>query len=133
MHAIVSHQREFFEDGDEQLLHPMILKDIADDTGIDISSVSRASQSKYVSTPYGTFPLKYFFNNSFVSSTGTTMSKNQIKTTLRTLIEGEDKAHPLADEDLARELKQAGLEVARRTIAKYREQMGFPVARLRKQ
>ena len=132
MRAIVDMQRPFFEDGDETLLRPMILKDIAQRTGLDISTVSRVSNSKYAQTEFGVFPLKYFFNDTFVTQGGEELSKVKIKSTLKELIEAEDKNEPLSDDALARMLKEKGYAVARRTVAKYREQMGFPVARLRR-
>lgn len=132
MRTIVNLQKPFFEEGDETLLYPMILKDVAEKTGLDISTISRVSQSKYVSTEFGVFPLKYFFNDSFVTSKGEALSKLKIKSKLREFIEDEDKDCPLSDEILADMLKQANFPVARRTVAKYREQLGFPVARLRR-
>ena len=133
MEAIVELQRPFFEEGgDDTLLRPMILKDVATHTGLDISTISRVSNSKYVETEFGVFPLKYFFNDKFTLADGTEHSTLKIRTILRGLIDGEDKNHPLADEALADLLKKEGYPVARRTVAKYREQMGIPVARLRK-
>ena len=132
MHAIVKRQQAFFEEGDERLIQPMILKDIAQDTGLDISTISRVSNSKYVLTDFGVYPLKFFFNDSFVTKDGEELSKMKIKSTLRELIENEDKANPLSDDALAALLGEKGLSVARRTVAKYREQMGLPVARLRR-
>jgi RNA polymerase sigma-54 factor len=132
MTTIVALQRTFFEEGDESLLHPMILKDVAVRTGLDISTISRVSNSKYVQTDFGVFPLKFFFNDTFVTKEGEELSKVKIKTTLKELISSEDKADPLSDEMLAAMLKKKGYAVARRTVAKYREQLGIPVARLRK-
>ncbi len=132
MRAIVSMQEPFFEDGDETLLRPMILKDVAQRTGLDISTISRVSNSKYVQTDFGIYPLKFFFNDTFVTQGGEELSKMKIKNMLKSLIEAEDKAEPLSDDALARMLKEKGYAVARRTIAKYREQMGIPVARLRR-
>ncbi|MEG1579893.1 MAG: RNA polymerase factor sigma-54 [Bacteroidaceae bacterium] len=132
MQAIVDFQRPFFEEGDEALLRPMILKDIAACTGLDISTISRVNNSKYVQTPFGVFPLKYFFNDKFVTKNGEAHSTLKIKSILKDYIDREDKQSPLADEALAALLKEAGYPVARRTVAKYREQMGLPVARLRR-
>jgi RNA polymerase sigma-54 factor len=132
MTTIVALQRPFFEEGDEALLHPMILKDVAERTGLDISTISRVSNSKYVQTDFGVFPLKFFFNDTFVTKEGEELSKVKIKTTLKELIGSENKSEPLSDETLASLLKKKGFAVARRTVAKYREQLGIPVARLRK-
>lgn len=132
MQAIVSMQEPFFEDGDESLLRPMILKDVALRTGLDISTISRVSNSKYVQTDFGIYPLKFFFNDTFVTQNGEELSKMKIKTMLKNLIDTEDKTDPLSDDALSRMLKEKGFAVARRTIAKYREQMGIPVARLRR-
>ena len=132
MQAIVSMQEPFFEDGDESMLRPMILKDVAQRTGLDISTISRVSNSKYVQTDFGIYPLKFFFNDTFVTQSGEELSKMKIKTMLKDLIDSENKAEPLSDDALARMLKEKGFAVARRTIAKYREQMGIPVARLRR-
>lgn len=132
MEAIVELQRPFFEEGDETLLTPMILRDVAIRAGLDISTVSRVSNSKYVQTYYGIYPLKFFFNDKFTTEDGEELSTLHIKNHLRQLIEAENKQHPLTDEQLAAELKTAGYPVARRTVAKYREQLGIPVARLRR-
>lgn len=132
MHAIIQWQHRFFEEGDETLLRPMILKDIAEKTGLDISTVSRVSNSKYAQTRWGTFPLRFFFNDSLKTAEGEELSTRKIKAVLRELIETEDRLHPLSDETLRQLLNQQGYPVARRTVAKYREQLGLPVARLRK-
>ena len=132
MQAIIHWQHRFFEDGDEASLRPMILKDIAERTGLDLSTVSRVSNSKYVQTRWGTFPLRYFFSDSFMTAEGEELSKRKIKVALREIIEGEDKTNPLSDDALKDELARQGLPIARRTVAKYREQMGIPTARLRK-
>ena len=132
MRAIIQWQHRFFEEGDEALLRPMILKDIAEKTGLDISTVSRVSNSKYAQTRWGTFPLRFFFSDSLRTADGEELSTREIKAALRELIEAEDKAHPLSDEALRQLLNQQGYPVARRTVAKYREQLGMPVARLRK-
>jgi RNA polymerase sigma-54 factor len=132
MRAIVQWQHRFFEDGDEASLRPMILKDIAAKTGLDLSTISRVSNSKYVQTRWGMFPLKYFFSDGIVTKSGEELSTREIKAALRDLIEGEDKRKPLSDDALSELLKQRGYPVARRTVAKYRDQLGLPVARLRK-
>jgi RNA polymerase sigma-54 factor len=132
MRAIIQWQHRFFEDGDEASLRPMILKDISERTGLDLSTVSRVSNSKYAQTRWGTFPLRYFFNDGYTTTEGEELSTRQIKVALRDLIDGEDKAHPLSDETLRQMLAGKGYPIARRTVAKYREQLGIPVARLRK-
>lgn len=132
MKAIMQLQHRFFEDGDEASLRPMILKDVAEKTGLDLSTISRVSNSKYVLTRWGTFPLKFFFSDGFVTDDGQELSTREIKATLRDFIEAEDKRKPFSDDALSMMLKQKGYPVARRTVAKYREQLGFPVARLRK-
>lgn len=132
MKAIMQLQRPFFEEGDEELLRPMILKDIAALTGQDLSTISRVTNSKYVQTRWGTFPLKFFFNDGYVTSSGEALSTRQIKATLKQLIENEDKHNPMSDDTLCDMLASRGFPIARRTVAKYREQLGLPVARLRK-
>ena len=132
MKAIIHWQHRFFEEGDEVLLRPMILKDIAIQTGLDISTVSRVSNSKYVQTRWGTFPLRFFFSDGYVTQEGEEFSTREIKGALRDIIEHEDKGKPLSDETLRLLLREKGYPIARRTVAKYREQMGFPIARLRK-
>ena len=132
MEAIVELQRPFFEEGDENLLAPMILRDVAVRTGLDISTISRVSNSKYVQTDYGVYPLKFFFNDKYTTNDGEELSTIQIKKTLQRIIEQEDRRQPLTDEQLAACLKKEGYPIARRTVAKYREQLGIPVARLRK-
>ena len=131
--AIVNHQYEYFLTGDERALKPMILKDIADKINMDISTVSRVANSKYIDTPYGTKLLKTFFSESLTNAEGEEVSTLEIKKILRTLIEEEDKKKPLADNALSKGLQEKGYKVARRTVTKYREQMNFPVARLRKE
>ena len=133
MKAIIGWQRAFFEDGDEASLRPMRLKDIAEKTGLDISTVSRVSSGKYAQTPWGTFRLKHFFTESYVTESGEEMSTRKIKAALRDIIDAENKKKPLSDDALKEELKKMGFPIARRTVTKYREQMGQPVARLRKQ
>lgn len=132
MTAIVGKQEAFFLSGDESDLKPLILKDIADLTGFDISTISRVSNSKYVQTPYGVFPLKFFFSESMTNDQGEEIATRAIKNALQELIDGEDKANPLNDDELVVVLKQKGFVIARRTIAKYRKQLNIPVARLRK-
>ncbi len=133
INAIVKHQEAYFLSGDELTLKPMILKDIAEIIKMDISTVSRVANSKYIETPYGTKLLKSFFSESLTNEDGEEVSTLEIKKNLRTLIEKEDKKKPLADLALSEELLKKGYRVARRTVAKYREQMDFPVARLRKE
>jgi RNA polymerase sigma-54 factor len=125
-------QRQFFLDGVESSLRPMILKDIAERTGLNLSTVSRVSNSKYAQTRWGTFPLRYFFSDSYVTEQGEEFSTRQIKAVLREIIDGEDKHRPLSDEVLTKMMSDRGFSIARRTVAKYREQLGIPIARLRK-
>lgn len=131
MQAIIQWQHRFFEEGDEALLRPMILKDIAEKTGLDLSTVSRVSNSKYAQTRWGTFPLRYFFSG-YVSAEGEELSTREIKAALRDLIAAEDKRSPMSDDMLTKELTKKGYPIARRTVGKYREQLGIPVARLRR-
>lgn len=133
MTAIMEYQREFFLTGDETQLRPMILKDIADGVGLDISTISRVANSKYVQTNYGIYPLKYFFSESLSTDSGEEVSTREVKKILSDAIEGEEKRKPLTDEKLAELLNEKGYNIARRTIAKYREQLNIPVARLRKE
>ncbi|MFO7790046.1 MAG: RNA polymerase factor sigma-54 [Bacteroidota bacterium] len=133
MEAIVQHQYRFFLEGDESLLKPMILKDIAESTGLDISTISRVANSKFVQTPYGNYLLKYFFSESIHKEDGEEVSTREVKNILLELIENEDKQKPLTDEKLAELLKEKGYKIARRTIAKYREQLNIPVGRMRKE
>jgi RNA polymerase sigma-54 factor len=132
MNAIMHYQREYFLDGDETKLKPMILKDIADLVGLDISTISRVANSKYVETPYGTKLIKEFFSESMKNDQGEDVSTLEIKKILQNVIEEEDKRKPLPDDQLAEMLKERGYPIARRTIAKYREQLDIPVARMRK-
>ena len=132
MNAIMHYQEEFFLDGDETKLKPMILKDIADMVGLDISTISRVANSKYVETPYGTKLIKEFFSESMKNDQGEDVSTLEIKKILQNTIEEEDKKKPLPDDQLAEILKEKGYPIARRTIAKYREQLDIPVARMRK-
>ncbi len=132
MQAIIDLQRPFFVEGDETLLRPMILRDVAVRTGLDISTVSRAANSKYVETRYGTYPLKWFFSDGFMTGDGQEIATRKIQAALKELVEAEDKKKPLGDEALTAMLNERGFPIARRTVAKYREQLGIPVARLRK-
>lgn len=133
MTAIMDYQKEYFLEGDETLLKPMILKDIAEKVNMDISTISRVANSKYVQTPYGTFPLKSFFSESMSTESGEEVSTREVKKILQNCIDGENKKKPLTDDELAQILKEKGYSIARRTIAKYREQLNIPVARLRKE
>ena len=133
MKAIVQYQKDFFLEGDESFLKPMILQDIADKTGYDVSTISRVCNSKYVQTEFGIFPLKHFFSEALTNSEGEEISTREIKKTLQELIAKEDKSAPLSDDALVSKMEAEGYPIARRTIAKYREQLGIPVARLRKQ
>lgn len=133
MTAIMNYQKEYFSDGDETKLKPMILKDIAEIVDMDISTISRVVNSKYVQTPFGTFLLKTFFSESMTTDSGEEVSTREIKKILEDCIAIEDKKKPLTDEKLVKILKEKGYNIARRTIAKYREQLDIPVARLRKE
>jgi RNA polymerase sigma-54 factor len=133
MNTIMNHQKKYFLSGDILDLKPMILKDIADEIGMDVSTVSRVANSKYVSTPYGTKLIKEFFSESMKNTKGEDVSTREIKKILEMVIDSEDKKKPLTDEKLAKMLKEKGYPIARRTIAKYREQLDLPVARLRKE
>jgi RNA polymerase sigma-54 factor len=132
MSSIMHYQKEYFLTGDERNLRPMILKDIADEIEMDVSTVSRVANSKYVDTPYGTKLIKEFFSESMTNDQGEEVSTREIKKILETVIEEEDKKKPLTDEKLAKILKEKGYPIARRTVAKYREQLDISVARLRK-
>lgn len=133
MQAIMDMQYDFFLTGDESQLKPMILKDVAQRTGYDISTISRVSNSKYVQTSFGIYPLKYFFSESMQTDTGEEISSREVKAILKECIENEDKKKPLTDDKLSEILNERGYIIARRTVAKYREQMNLPVARLRKE
>jgi RNA polymerase sigma-54 factor len=133
MQSIMNYQEEFFLTGDETTLKPMILKDIAEMTGLDISTVSRVANSKFVQTEFGTYRLKFFFSESLSTESGEEVSTREVKKILSNLIEAEDKRKPLSDEQLTDMLQEKGYNIARRTVAKYREQLNLPVARLRKQ
>ncbi len=133
MHCIMEYQQEYFATGDESKLKPMILKDIADKVGLDISTVSRVANSKYVQTPYGTFLLKTFFSESLSTDGGEEVSTREVKKILQECISSEDKKKPLTDDALCEILKEKKYNIARRTVAKYREQLDIPVARMRKE
>ena len=133
MSSIMNYQQEFFLSGDETTLRPMILKDIAEMTGLDISTVSRVANSKFVQTEFGTYRLKFFFSESLSTDSGEEVSTREVKKILSDLIEAEDKHKPLSDEQLTDMLQEKGYNIARRTVAKYREQLNLPVARLRKE
>lgn len=133
MNAIVEYQKEYFDEGDETLLKPMILKDIADKTGLDISTISRVANSKYIQTHFGIFPLKFFFSEGLQTESGEEVSSREIKKILHDCIENEEKQKPLTDDKLASILQDKGYHIARRTVAKYREQLNIPVARMRKE
>ena len=132
MNAIMEHQYNFFLTGDETALKPMILKDIAEKTNLDISTVSRVANSKFVQTEFGTYRLKFFFSESLSTDSGEEVSTREVKKILSDLVENEEKKYPLSDERLTELLQEKGYNIARRTVAKYREQLNIPVARLRK-
>jgi len=133
MQAIIDYQNEFFKSGDETDLRPMILKDIAEIVSMDISTISRVANSKHVSTPFGTFLLKYFFSESLSTDSGEEVSTREVKRILQDAVDQEEKRKPYTDEKLTSILKGKGYNIARRTVAKYREQLNIPVARLRKE
>ncbi|PSR13410.1 MAG: RNA polymerase sigma-54 factor [Bacteroidetes bacterium] len=133
MYTIMQYQYDFFLTGDLKRLRPMILKDIADITGLDISTISRVANSKFVQTEFGTFRLKEFFSESMSTTDGEDVSTTEVKDVLKDVMEAEDKTKPLSDEKLMEILREKGYDIARRTVAKYREQLGVPVARLRKE
>jgi len=133
MQTIMDYQNEFFLTGDETTLRPMILKDIAERTGLDISTVSRVANSKFVQTEFGTYRLKFFFSESLSTESGEEVSTREVKKILSDMVEGESKKKPLSDERLTELLQEKGYNIARRTVAKYREQLNIPVARLRKE
>ena len=132
MQAIIQWQHRFFEEGDEALLRPMILKDIAERTGLDLSTISRVSNSKYAQTRWGTFPLRFFFSDGLKTAEGEELSTREIKVMIRDIIQHEDKRKPLSDEIIQKMLSEQGFPIARRTVTKYREQLGFPIARMRR-
>lgn len=133
MNAILQYQHKYFQDGDDSKLRPMILKNIADMTGYDISTISRVANSKYIQTGWGIIPLKYFFSEGITNDDGEEVSSHEVKNILKEAIDTEDKHKPLPDEKLMEILKDKGYNIARRTVAKYREQLNLPVARLRKE
>ena len=133
MNAILEYQKDYFYEGDETRMRPMILKDIADVTALDISTISRVVNSKYIQTHFGIYPLKYFFSEGMQTESGEEVSTREIKKILQDCIQNEDKRKPLTDDRLAVILNEKGYQIARRTVAKYREQLGLPVARLRKE
>lgn len=133
MESIIEYQKEFFRDGDETKLRPMILKDIADKTGLDISTISRVANSKYIQTHFGIYSLKSFFSEGMQTDSGEEVSTKEIKKILQECVDNEQKRKPLTDEQLMAILQEKGYPIARRTVAKYREQLGIPVARLRKE
>lgn len=133
MQSILNYQRDYFLTGDERKLRPMILKDIAEEIGMDISTVSRVASNKYIQTPYGTFLIKRFFSESMTNADGEEVSTREIKKILEDTLSEEDKRKPLTDDALAKILKEKGYPIARRTVAKYREQLDIPVARMRKE
>ena len=133
MQTIVDFQELYFRTGDDRNLRPMRLKDVADKVGFDISTISRVSNSKYVETEWGVIPLKHFFSESMTTTDGEEISSKEIKTIIREIINTESKESPITDDTLTEKLKQKGYKIARRTVAKYREQLNIPVARLRKE
>jgi len=133
MEAILMYQKEFFVDGDETNLRPMILKDIAEKIDMDISTVSRVANSKAIQTEFGVYPLKHFFSEGIATDSGEDVSNREVKSVLQTMVEGEEKKRPLSDDKLVKMLNKLGYNIARRTVAKYREQLQIPVARLRKE
>ena len=133
MRAIIDYQHDYFLDGDESHLKPMVLKDIAEVTGFDISTISRVVNSKYIETHFGIYPLKYFFSEGLENQAGEEVSTRELKKALQECVDGENKRKPLTDDQLVDEMNKKGYKVARRTIAKYRDQLGIPKARLRKE
>jgi len=133
MNAILEYQREYFIDGDESQLKPMKLRDVAEMTGLDISTVSRVANGKFIQTHFGILPLKYFFSEGFQTDAGEEVSTREIKRIVSECVNNEEKTNPLNDEQLTDLLKEKGYPIARRTVAKYREQLNIPVARLRKE
>lgn len=133
MTAIVQFQKQFFLTGDENMLKPMILRDIADITGLDVSTISRVSNSKYIQTWFGIYALKDFFTGSMQTTSGEEVSTGELKNTLKAIIDGEDKRKPLTDDELVELMEKKGYQIARRTIAKYRQMLDIPVARLRRE
>ena len=134
MRAIMKHQEDYFESwGDELLMKPMILQDIEDLTGLDKSTISRVGNSKYIQTPFGMFPLKFFFSEGLMTESGDEVSAHEIRKIVKDCVEAESKRNPLTDDDLSDILIKKGYLIARRTVAKYREQLNIPVARMRRE
>ena len=133
MTAIVQFQKPFFLTGDESKLKPMILRDIADITGLDVSTISRVSNSKYIQTWFGIYALKQFFSGSMQTSSGEEISTGELKKVLKDIVNGEDKRKPYTDDELVELMNKKGYQIARRTIAKYRQLLDIPVARLRRE
>ena len=133
MQAIVDYQRDYFIDGDESNLKPMVLKDIAEKTGFDISTISRVVNSKYIETHFGIYSLKYFFSEGLENQEGEEVSTRELKKALQECVDNENKRKPFTDDELVEQMTDKGYKVARRTIAKYRDQLGIPKARLRKE
>jgi RNA polymerase sigma-54 factor len=133
MNAIIEFQYDFFLEGDETKLRPMILKDIANMINMDISTVSRVASSKAIQTDFGIYPLKYFFSEGIATDSGEEVSSREVKQIIKDIIESEDKDKPFSDDKLETILNEKGYNIARRTVAKYREQLNIPVARLRKE
>ena len=133
MQAIIDYQHDYFMDGDESYLKPMVLKDIAERTGFDISTISRVVNSKYIETPFGIYSLKYFFSEGIENQDGEEVSTRELKKALQECVDAEDKRKPLTDDQLVEEMTRRGYKVARRTIAKYRDQLNIPKARMRKE
>ncbi|RLD72347.1 MAG: RNA polymerase sigma-54 factor, partial [Bacteroidetes bacterium] len=131
--AMIQYQEKYFREGDEVLLRPMILKDIAEKTNLDISTISRVVNSKYIQTNFGIFSLKYFYSEGMQTDSGEEVSTREIKKILQECIDNESKKKPLTDEKLAEILQEKSYKIARRTVAKYREQLNIPVARMRKE
>lgn len=132
MKTIVEWQQPFFKEGDEALLQPMLMKDVAEKIGVDVSTVSRVASSKYVQTNYGIYPLKFFFNDTYTNPEGEEVSISRIRTAMTECVAEEDKQKPYTDDELCERMKQKGLPIARRTVAKYRKQLGIPTARMRR-
>ena len=133
MQAIIHLQRAFFQEGDDTLLKPMILKDVAERTKLDVSTISRVSNSKYVQTNYGIFPLRFFFSDSYTTNQGEELSVREIKRVLQEIVDQEDKNMPYNDDELAEKMNQKGFPLARRTVAKYRQLLNIPTSRLRRE
>ena len=133
MQAIVDYQHDYFIDGDESHLKPMVLKDIAEKTGFDISTISRVVNSKYIETHFGIYSLKYFFSEGLENQDGEEVSTRELKKALQECVDNENKRKPMTDDELVEKMTEKGYKVARRTIAKYRDQLGIPKARLRKE